>query len=216
MSGGDQNHKHSEHTQSTSGVTNYTNSSINNAHKKPLLLYFRAWKSVHFFWPSLIDLLITRWFSAEKWPMLAAAKTPCQCANGATYRCIINSKFFFLHYITECECKGVLWTWTWGRCSDHGAISLWTLWGKRAEWWSPTSSGTRTGLLTRQTMLRTPFVWIQVRPPPLLHSRSRIASIRGRLQRLNRTAELFRPHFSAECHRWLNEPLAAPYQRLAR
>ena len=51
------------------------------------------------------------------------------------------------------------------------------------------------GLLTRQAMLRTPFVWIQVR-------RSRMA-------------ELFRPRFAAECHLWLNEPLPAYRQRLA-
>ena len=70
------------------------------------------------------------------------------------------------------------------------------------------------GLLTRQTMLQTPFVWIKVRPPLLLHSRSWIDRIRGRRQRPNCVAELFRPRFSAECHRWLNEPLSAPYQRL--
>ena len=36
MSGGDRNHKYVEHTQSTSGVTNHTNSSINNALKNPV------------------------------------------------------------------------------------------------------------------------------------------------------------------------------------
>ena len=54
------------------------------------------------------------------------------------------------------------------------------------------------GLLTRQAMLRTPFVWIQVR-----------SSFRSRI------AKLFRPRFSAECYRWLNEPLSAHRQRLA-
>ena len=78
------------------------------------------------------------------------------------------------------------------------------------------------GLLTRQTMLRTPFVWIQVRPPPKpsqlrpSHSPSIIERIRGRNQdeSLN-MAELFRPRFSAECHRWLNEPMPAHRQQLA-
>ena len=72
------------------------------------------------------------------------------------------------------------------------------------------------GLLTRQTMLKTPFVWIKIRPPLLEHPRSWIDRIRGRLQRPNPAAELFRPRFSAECHRWLNEPLSAHRQRLAR
>ena len=67
------------------------------------------------------------------------------------------------------------------------------------------------GLLTRQTMLRTLFVWIRVRPPTLLHSRSRIDRIRGRTQLSHHVG----PRFLVECHRWLNEPLLAPYQRLA-
>ena len=92
------------------------------------------------------------------------------------------------------------------------------------------------GLLTRQAMLRTPFVWIQVKPPksssprsshhssPSRWSQSRssyqrdrrslIDRIRERIQRSNRVAKLFRPRFSAECHRWLNEPLPAHRQRL--
>ena len=56
------------------------------------------------------------------------------------------------------------------------------------------------GLLTRQTMLRTPFVWIQVQTPPLLHSRSRIDRIRQRIQRSRRVVKMFLPLFPAECH----------------
>ena len=70
------------------------------------------------------------------------------------------------------------------------------------------------GLLTRQAMLRTPFIWIQVRPPPWYSSRNLKDRIRRRIQ--SARAKLFRPRFSAECHRWLNEPLPTHRQRLAR
>ena len=84
------------------------------------------------------------------------------------------------------------------------------------------------GLLTRQAMLRTPFVWIQLRPPGSLSSRSshfRRRSLVDRIRRRNQNqsshvvvpveAELFQSRFSAECHRWLNEPLPAHRQKLA-
>ena len=82
------------------------------------------------------------------------------------------------------------------------------------------------GLLTRQAMLRTPFVWIQVRPTrdwiQIQRKRdspytrmSLIDRLRERIQSSRLAAELFRPRFSAECHRWLNEPLPAHRQRLA-
>ena len=75
------------------------------------------------------------------------------------------------------------------------------------------------GLLTRQTMLRTPFVWIQVRPPNSLPSRSFRRSLIDRIRRRNQNksshvAALFQSRFSAECHRWLNEPLPAHRQKL--
>ena len=67
------------------------------------------------------------------------------------------------------------------------------------------------GLLTRQAMLRTPFVWIQVRPT---YSQSFIHHLAGGRMDPN-VAKLFRPRFSAECHRWLNEPLSVHRQWLA-
>ena len=80
------------------------------------------------------------------------------------------------------------------------------------------------GLLTRQTMLRTPFVWIQVRPrpPPSAYYRHPRRSLIDRITRVRRrsppyvapAAELFRPRFSAECYRWLNESRPDVYQRL--
>ena len=72
------------------------------------------------------------------------------------------------------------------------------------------------GLLTRQTMLRTPFVWIQVWRPPQYSHRSLIARLRRELKQVYRlSAELFRPRFSAECHRWLHEPMPAHREQLA-
>ena len=80
------------------------------------------------------------------------------------------------------------------------------------------------GLLTRQTMLRTPFIWIHVkqtsywRRQRLSHShRSLMDRLRGRNKKKSSNVAdcaLFRSRFSAECHGWLNKPLPPHRQRL--
>ena len=184
----------------------------------------RPWRSLHFCWLLLIDSLITRWCSATIWPMPDAAKTihtAVDHANGATYRC----KFFpyYLLILLKSQKSSEIHVI---RCSLSrlGSVVL-TLESSRYEHCEGSRRSDELlefleqgpGLLTRQTMLRTPFVWIQVKAT---YSWGLFDCLIGGPSRRvigdPNVAELFRPRFSAECHRWLHEPLPAHHQRLLK
>ena len=108
-------------------------------------MYCREWKLVHFCCPSLIVLLTIRWFSAERWPTLDAAKIPSQWSSLLMF---VNSLLILLKielkYVCKYECLGILWAWTWSFRSYHGALAIRILRRERTKWRPPTSSRSGT------------------------------------------------------------------------